>query len=38
MWGMIYDGFGSYAPGLIVMPILLMTGMFAMLLALRRRN
>jgi len=38
VWGMIYDGFGSYVPGLIAMPVLLMAGMLSMLLALRRRN
>lgn len=34
-WGMIYDGFGSYAPGLIAAPFLLAIGLGAMLVALR---
>lgn len=38
VWGMIYDSFGSYVPGLIVMPILLMIGLTTMTVALRNQK
>lgn len=38
VWGMVYDGFGSYAPALIVSPFLLVVALAAMLLALKDRK
>lgn len=35
IWGMVYDGFGSYLPGLLVAPVLLAVALGAMLLALK---
>ena len=34
-WGMIYDLFGTYAPALIAVPILLIASIFAILAAFR---
>ena len=35
VWGMVYDLFGTYAPALIAVPILLLASIFAMLAAFR---
>lgn len=35
VWGMVYDIFGTYAPALIAVPILLVASVFAMLAAFR---
>lgn len=35
VWGMVYDGFGNYVPGLLLSPVLLAVGLAALLLALR---
>ena len=37
IWGMIYDGCGTYAPGLIGMPILLAAGLAALLVSLKQQ-
>jgi MFS family permease len=35
VWGMVYDLFGTYAPALIAVPVLLVASIFAMLAAFR---
>lgn len=37
VWGMVYDGFGSYVPALLASPVLLAVGLVAMLQALREK-
>lgn len=37
VWGMVYDGFGSYTPALIVSPVLLAGALCALLVALRKQ-
>ena len=38
VWGMVYDGFGSYDPALLVSPVLLAAALAAMLLALKEQK
>ncbi len=37
VWGIVYDGFGSYLPALIAVPILLLGAMVCLLLVLREK-
>lgn len=36
VWGMVYDIFGTYSPALLLMPVLLIGGVFALLAAFRK--
>ena len=36
VWGMVYDLFGTYAPALTVVPILLISGIFALMAAFKK--
>ncbi len=35
VWGMVYDGFGSYTPALIVAPVLMLVGLGSLLMAFK---
>lgn len=38
VWGMVYDGFGSYLPALMVVPVLLLSAMVCLLLVLKENR